>query len=361
MNFVVSSPPHDKGRESIDDKIGDENNLMQRTPQDLADALRALGVLGADETGVAEQLVGGVSSDIWRVDCVKGPVCVKRALAKLKVAADWRAPVERNAFEAAWMRTVAAIEPDATPALLAEDRDAGLFVMAYLDPADHALWKSQLRDGIAEPATARAVAERLVHIHAATAGDAAIAERFATDYIFRPIRLEPYLLATARVHSDLADILESLAEVTGSTHLALVHGDVSPKNILIGPRGPVFIDAECAWYGDPAFDLAFCLNHLLLKCLWTPAAKDGFLACFRALAETYLAGVTWEAREAIERRVAHLLPGLFLARVDGKSPAEYITEEHDKDRVRRVARALLQAPVERIDAIATAWAEELTS
>ena len=329
---------------------------MREMPPDLAKALRTLGVLGEGEIGRAEQLTGGVSSDIWRVECAQGPVCVKRALAKLKVAADWRAPVERNSYEAAWMRTVAAIEPDATPALLAENRDAGLFVMAYLDPADHPLWKAQLRDGTTNPATARAVAARLVHIHAAKAGDPAVAERFDTDTIFYPIRLEPYLLATARVHTDLADALESLAEVTGRTHLALVHGDVSPKNVLIGPRGPVFLDAECAWYGDPAFDLAFCLNHLLLKCLWTPQTQDGFLTCFRALAETYLASVTWEDREAIDGRVARLLPGLFLARVDGKSPVEYLTEERDKDRVRRVARALLANPVEQLDRVVAAWA-----
>ena len=48
-------------------------------------------------------LTGGVSSDIWRVDLQPEPVCVKRALAKLKVAADWRAPVERNAYEADWI------------------------------------------------------------------------------------------------------------------------------------------------------------------------------------------------------------------------------------------------------------------
>ncbi len=333
----------------------------QDTPDDLVEALRSLEILGDEEVGRAVRLTGGVSSDIWRIRCAKGDVCVKRALAKLKVAADWRAPVERNSYEAAWMRTVAAIEPDETPTLLAEDRDAGLFVMAFLDPADHALWKAQLRDGVAEMETARAVAGRLAHIHAATAGDAKIAERFDTDYIFHPIRLEPYLLATARVHTDLADRLEYLAEVTGKTHLALVHGDVSPKNILIGPRGPVFIDAEWNWYGDPAFDVAFCLNHLLLKCLWTPAARDGFLACFRTFSATYLAGVTWEEVAGIERRVAHLLPGLFLARVDGKSPAEYITEEKDKDRVRRVARSLLAKPVDRIDAVSAAWAEELTS
>lgn len=331
----------------------------QATPDFLVAALRDLGVLGKDEVGRAERLTGGVSSDIWRVDGAKGPVCVKRALAKLKVAADWRAPVERNAFEAAWMRTVAAIEPDAAPALVAEDRANGLFVMAYLEPAGHPVWKAELYAGRAEPGVAAEVGRRLARIHAATAGRAEIAAAFATDHIFHPIRIEPYLLATAKAHPDRAGSLEALAATTMATKRALVHGDVSPKNILLGPKGPVFIDAECAWYGDPAFDLAFCLNHLLLKCLWTPAATGGFMACFAALAEAYRAGVTWEEPVVVEARAARLLPGLFLARVDGKSPAEYITRDEDKNRVRRVARALLASPVVDLHAVAAAWAEEL--
>jgi Ser/Thr protein kinase RdoA (MazF antagonist) len=138
-----------------------------------------------------------------------------------------------------------------------------------------------------------------------------------------------------------------------------VHGDVSPKNILVGPNGPIFLDAECAWYGDPAFDLAFCLNHLLLKCLWTPPAAPGFLNCFEVLAKAYLAGVVWELRGALEARSARLLPGLLLARVDGKSPVEYLNAETDKDRVRRVARALLAAPARRLNEVRAAWAREL--
>src|SRR6185295_87854 len=125
-----------------------------------------------------------------------------------------------------------------------------------------------------------------------------------------------------------------------TTKLALVHGDVSPKNIMIGPDGPVFLDAECAWYGDPAFDLAFCLNHLLLKSAPSAPSRDALLAAFSALADEYFAGVTWKPRAAVERRTAALLPGLLLARIDGKSPVEYLGGV-EREFVRREARALL--------------------
>ena len=95
--------------------------------------------------------------------------------------------------------------------------------------------------------------------------DPAVAAEFPTDDIFRALRLDAYLLAAGRKRPEAAKALEAIVERTAATRLALVHGDVSPKNILLGAEGPVFLDAETAWWGDPAFDLAFCLNHLLLK------------------------------------------------------------------------------------------------
>ncbi len=327
-------------------------------PPEILAALRRMHLLDAGSAS-GERLTGGVSSDIWRIDLPTGPICIKRALAKLRVAADWRAPVERNVYEARWMQRATAAVPGATPALLGQDEVAGALAMQFLPADDHPLWKAQLRDGHADPAFAGRVADTLVRIHAATAADPSVPAAFPTDAIFYDIRLEPYLVATARAHPALAPRLHALVATTQANKRALVHGDVSPKNILRGPAGPVFLDAECAWWGDPAFDLAFCLNHLLLKCLWTPAATDGFLACFDAMVAAYTDGVTWEAPADTERRAAHLLPGLFLARVDGKSPAEYITNEADKDRVRRVATALLSTPPDRLDAIRQAWTQEL--
>jgi aminoglycoside phosphotransferase (APT) family kinase protein len=320
--------------------------------------LRAASLIGPQERPRAVALTGGVSSDIWRIELDGGPVCVKRALPRLRVAQRWEAPVERNRYERRWMQTACAIVPGIAPRVLAYD-DAGMFAMEYLDADRYPVWKAELHAGHADPAFARQVGARLVEVHAATADDARVAAQFATDASFHAIRLEPYLLATAARHADLASRLEALAVRTAATRRVLVHGDVSPKNILVGPQGPVLLDAECAWFGDPAFDLAFCLNHLLLKCLWTPSAARGFLACFDALAAGYLAGVAWEHGAALETRAATLLPGLFLARVDGKSPVEYLTGEAERARVRRVARALLAQAPAGLAEVSSAWAREI--
>jgi aminoglycoside phosphotransferase (APT) family kinase protein len=228
-----------------------------------------------------------------------------------------------------------------------------------MECVDYPVWKSLLREGITDPQFAARVGETLAAIHAGTSGKPDTARRFDTDAIFHAIRLEPYLVATSALHADLRDRLLALKKRTAATHRALVHGDVSPKNILVAPDGPVFLDAECAWYGDPAFDLAFCLNHLFLKCMWVPAAREGFLGCYDALAGAYLRAVTWEPPPALEERAATLLPGLLLGRVDGKSPVEYLDEAR-RAIVRSAARALLMTPARTLGELRDAWQRSST-
>ena len=330
----------------------------QPVPQVFAQALRELGLAGPGPLSGAP-LTGGVSSDIWRIQTDAGVVCAKRALPKLRVAADWQAPITRNLYEARWMRVADAALPGCAPRVRGQQPQLGVLVMDYL-PA-HALWKQQLRDGLADTRTAAAVGRALAGIHAHAAARPALAAQFDSQAIFFDIRLEPYLLATAARHPDLAEPLRALVHTTQAQAKTLVHGDVSPKNILVDAQAPVFLDAECAVWGDPAFDLAFCLNHLLLKCLWAPASRAGFLACYDALAAAYLAGVRWEPAEAVEERAARLLPGLLLARVDGKSPVEYLQDDASRDVVRRTARALLRAPLPRLQPVAQAWHQEIAA
>ena len=327
------------------------------------EAIRAFslrtGLIHDAEQAHLEPLPGGVSSDIWRVDENGRSFCVKQALARLKVAAEWQAPVERNVYEARWLKAAARAVPGSAPAVIGEDAEAGLFAMEYLPPDRFRWWKADLLEGRIDDGVAASVGSTLGRIHSAFAGQPEAPALFATDANFHAIRLEPYLLATARTHPDLRTQLEGLAKRTAATTRTVVHGDVSPKNILIGPNGPVFLDAECAWFGDPAFDLAFCLNHMLLKCLARPEAASGFLSAYDVLARCYLAEVTWEDAGELETRAATLLPGLFLARVDGKSPVEYLTVEADKDQVRRTGRHLLVHPPTSLEAVAEAWADEI--
>jgi len=330
------------------DPAGQEENEIRA-------ALHHMGLVSAHHPVRLTPLEGGVSSAIFRADLPSGVVCVKRALSRLRVAADWQAPVERNRYEAAWMRVAAAIVPEAVPALLGEDPARGAFAMSWLAPDRYPVWKQLLGDGRVSVATARAVGDALGRVHAATADRPEIAAQFATDAIFEAIRIEPYLLATARAHPDLAPALERLAEVTRAQRRTLVHGDFSPKNLLIGPEGPVIVDAECAWFGEPAFDLAFVLNHLLLKRLWRPAHASAYAEAFAALRAHYLGHVAWETPAALDARAAALLPGLLLARVDGKSPVEYLGADADREQVRAFARTFLLEPVPSTAAVAAAW------
>jgi tRNA A-37 threonylcarbamoyl transferase component Bud32 len=327
-------------------------NDAQPVPAAFVQALRELGLTRRTEL-TGWPLTGGVSSDIWCLDTERGIVCAKRALAKLRVAADWRAPVARNRYEACWMRLAQQAAPGSAPELLGQHDGLGVLVMGYLGTLP--LWKQQLRDGQIDAHTVAAVGALLVRIHAYSAARPALAVEFDSQAIFFDIRLEPYLLATAARHADRAEALHALVDSVQANARALVHGDVSPKNILVGPGGPVLLDAECAVWSDPAFDLAFCLNHLLLKSLWNPAAAPRLMIAFDHLAAAYLAGVDWEEAAELQRRAAHLLPGLLLARVDGKSPVEYLDSPAQRERVRSVARARLREPVDTLRALRETW------
>lgn len=325
---------------------------IAQEPVFLRQVLVDLGVAAAAEPIEVMPLTGGVSSTILRVQLPGRAVCVKQALPKLKVAKEWWAPTSRVLAEMDWLKTAHAIVPERVPAVLAEDRAHGVFVMEFLDGLTN--WKDALLRGEVDPSIGQAVAHSLAQVHAATAGDAAVAAQFSYDATFHALRLEPYLLETARVHPDLSADLSMLARQTQNTHVALVHGDVSPKNVMLSARGPILLDAECAWYGDPAFDLAFLLNHALLKSAHLPHAAKALYGLYEAIARAYLPAVRWEPAAALERRCARLLPALLLARIDGKSPVEYL-DGAARQQVRTVARALLAEQPDRLDALLHRW------
>lgn len=314
--------------------------------QDLLPRLFATaGIAGGDGAAVTP-LTGGVSSDIVKVELADGRLfCAKRALSQLKVKSEWQAPVERNHYEVAWLQRAGNIVPGAAPRVFAEDRASGVALLEYLPAEDYLLWKDELLAGRARPDVPVAVADALGRIHAATLDDAGVAAEFATDHLIEALRLDPYLRFTASRHPQLATPILAVLEATARSKRALVHGDVSPKNILVarGDGHPVLLDAECAWFGDPAFDAAFCLNHLILKAVHLPALTSALLAQTAAFADTWLGHFPAAERPALEARTAALLPCLMLARVDGKSPVEYL-DAANQSRVRNIAIPLIVSP-----------------
>lgn len=327
---------------------------VSQSPGELRRIMSALGLARPGERVLVTPLSGGISSSISRIDLASGSYCLKQALPRLKVTKDWRVPVERVFAEIRWLRVAAAIVPGHVPRVLGQDDATRCFVMDFLG-TDHVGWKAELLAGRTDARVAGEVGDVLGRIHAATADSPELAANFANDDHFHALRLEPYLLEAARVHPALAGTLTALADRTGTTHRVLVHGDVSPKNILLGPRGPVLLDAECAWYGDPAFDLAFCLNHLLLKSALMPRQLDALMQAFAAMVGAYFVHARFEPRAALETRTASLLPALALARIDGKSPVEYL-DEPGRARVRAWAIAMLQTPPPDLAALARTWA-----
>jgi tRNA A-37 threonylcarbamoyl transferase component Bud32 len=270
-------------------------------------------------------------------------------LARLKVSDDWHVPVERSLSEIAWLRQADLIAPGTVPRVLGEDPIHGVALIEYLPPEQFRLWKDELLTGHIDLRIATAIANVIGRIHSTTLMDASVAAAFANDALFDALRLDPYLRTIAARYPALARPILECVKATTENKIALVHGDLSPKNILVSraDNHPVFIDAECAWFGDPAFDAAFLINHLLLKAVHLPAIARDLCEASALFVATWLENFPAGLRPALEARTAALLPCLMLARVDGKSPAEYLSVLN-QEKVRDIAMPLIARPKPRV-------------
>lgn len=309
-----------------------------------AHLLEDLELASAVDVVSVRPLTGGVASDIGVVELADGRcLCVKFALPRLKVAEDWHAPVHRSRAEYAWLLAALAIVPECVPKLYGWSAMLNGFAMEYVSGPDVVLWKRELLAGAGEGGQAAAVGSMLGRVHAASTQAGFDRGPFANRDDFRALRIEPYLTFTARRHPEVAKQLTAMAEALYASDAVLVHGDVSPKNILFRGGGPMLLDAECATMGDPAFDVAFCLNHLVLKGIHVPQAAPERRRGAEELWAAYANHVSWEDVQALEARVTRLLPALMLARVDGKSPVEYLSKG-SQDRVLSLALDRLRHP-----------------
>lgn len=284
-------------------------------------------------------LQGGVSSDIFLLKEGDDRYVVKQARRKLQVKDDWYADPSRNRSEQKFIRYISQFLPDAVPQILYHDDKNSFFVMEYLDQT-FKNWKEQLLKGTFEVEITKKAAKLLRSIHHFSWGNRKAELLFDTTSNFKSLRIEPYLITTGNRHPALKEYFHTEAKELENRRTTLVHGDFSPKNIMVGPDRIVLLDHEVAWYGDPAFDVAFFLTHLYLKQLYHVRSSGNLSDLVQTAWNTYSEDPGKEKIEKLEPGIARLLLMIMLARIDGKSPVEYL-DETQKEVVRSFVYEML--------------------
>lgn len=289
-----------------------------------------------------QPIASGVSGEVRFLDGPDGPIVVKQALGKLKVAADWFASPERNAVEASCLRTLAdVLGPECVPRIVWEDRANHTFAMQRL-PARLLPWKGRLLACEVDPRTAWRVGELLGQLHARTHGRADIAAQFDDlTYLF-DLRINPYHRRVAERRPALAPAIEDVVARMLANRQCLVHGDYSPKNLMVDGPDVVILDCEVAHWGDPRFDVGFCLSHLLLKTLHATTCADQMADAARAYLDSYAQA----GRPVLDAELTRATGCLVLARVVGDSPVEYLNTPALRQAALDLGEALLLEPGE---------------
>ena len=305
-------------------------------------------------TATASVLRGGVSNVVLAVDDGRQRVVVKQSLGRLRVREEWHAPRERVIAEAAALDAARRLTPTRVPAVVHRDSASNIIVIEAA-PVEWRDWKTQLLRGDVTPVVGRHLGEVLGRWHRLTVGVELPAE-VQGHSSFDVLRIEPYYRTAARRRPELSTQILSLVEELSGRRVCLVHGDFSPKNVLVGPRAeglPLWvIDFEVAHRGDPVFDLAFMATHLTLKAIHRPGWARLYDACLRDFIKAYAREAESgdpSARSALTPRLSSVLShvgALLVARVVGRSPAEYLTAQQQDHTLALGADLLKDAPDE---------------
>ena len=348
---------------------GDEGNHSGAddllTESSVGDYLIERGLASTNPTRVTS-LAGGVSNVVLAVEFGPQKHVVKQSLARLAVADEWLAPTDRVITEAKAMELVGTITPKNVPRVFDQD-PARHAITLELAPPSWADWKTFLMAGAVDSSVARTLGEVILRWHSETCLSASLGDRLDDYEAFESLRIDPYYRTVALRVPPVAEMMTVLIDEMATRRFCLVHGDFSPKNILVSPEaafggdsgpddgaGLWVIDFEVAHRGDPVFDVAFMATHLLLKSLAIRSSSDGFDDCLRLFLSAYSAGVdaaSDEKRFVLQLDYAYLgrhVGALLLSRVYGKSPVGYLDERSEQG-ASRLGIDLLSRPLATID------------
>ncbi|SFC75274.1 Phosphotransferase enzyme family protein [Microbulbifer thermotolerans] len=322
--------------------------------EELASNLLEKGLLQSKEVTFTA-LSGGVSCEILLVDDGSARFVVKRALKKLKVKDDWFADVRRNITEQEYLRYVGGILPAAVPQIIYADNERYFFCMEMIE-GGMTTWKSRLLERDYNSSYAQLAGKYLGVVHRSSIDEQAVHEKFDTAKDFYELRIDPYLLKTGDRHPRLKKYFIEEADRISDTARCLIHGDYSPKNLMVGEGRLVILDCEVACFGDPVFDLAFLLNHLFLKSIHQKKDAQKLFVLVGDVWKSYQKAAGAVVDQGFEARLCHLIPMLMLARIDGKSPAEYLSDESQQS-VREFSYTAIPFPQKKLDEFCHQWAD----
>jgi 5-methylthioribose kinase len=323
--------------------------------------LRDAGRIARNESPRCVSLPGGVSNRTVLVERDNGESWVlKQALPKLRVQEDWFSDPGRAHREALGLQWLARLAPaGAIPAFVFEDPDRHLLAMRAV-PQPHENWKTRLLGGRVEPEFVQQFGVLLGTVHRRSNEQRSELESvFADRSFFETLRLEPYYRFSASRNPVAAPFYDQLIADTLAARLSLVHGDYSPKNILIHSGHIVLLDHEVIHFGDPTFDLGFALTHLLSKAHHLPQGRPAFLEAAQGFWSAYRSAAGELAdRPGLETRAVRQTLGCLLARVDGRSPIEYL-DARERDRQRKIVLRLMGEPPLTLPALFQAFGASL--
>ncbi len=339
--------------------------LNVEEPEALIDYLRCTGRIGSEENPSVEPLSGGISNRtvlVRREAKADEDWVIKQALPKLRVEHDWYSDPARVHHEASGLRWLERLLPvGSVPRFVFEDRQHHVLGMtAVAEP--HENWKSRLLLGRLDAKHVHQFAKLLAQMHrSSNERRDELALEFDDRTFFESLRLEPYYAFAAAQVPDAASFLSGLIDQTRQRRLTLVHGDYSPKNVLIHADQLVLLDHEVIHWGDPAFDIGFSLTHLLSKAHHVAAHRTAFAAASVTYWHDYATAIgTGPWQDGLEQHAVRHTIGCLLARVAGRSPLEYLSES-ERTRQRRVILDLLAELPQTIENLVARFIERLKS
>ena len=279
---------------------------------------------------------GGVSGTVAFVYAGDKPMIIKQALAQLKTKETWLCDPNRMNIEYLSNKTYHSHVPESVPEVYFYDEENYIFGREAA-PESCSMWKSDLLTGLLDFSVAEQAITALAVVHNKCATDKQVAMDFASKDVFYNLRISPYIEFTVLKHPNLANYAKPIIQELMESTITLVHGDYSPKNILVNERKISILDFEVAHYGHPSFDLAFFSNHFLLKSIKNKQFAPSYLNMLSYMLDIYFSSIDYMDTTELEQSFVKLLAMLLLARVDGKSPVEYLTEKSDKQLVRDLA------------------------